>query len=536
MRRLLLGVCLVLGGGRTHGLPSVPNLSAYGIPSLPDLPALPTKPTLPGPLPTLPKFLPDLGLPAAVPSEAAAKAQPRNTRKPDYSGLSNIFSFADTRLETVPKGKLPHLEVLNVGAFRTYTQNASRCRAAQAAGQRTDARTCPAHVWQVPYSLESASVRAATDLRRAWQRLEDRYYWRAQVELNNPTLYLAQCLIDTSRGLKTTPPEVRLTVAASDVPEALRGRIPTSSPQNKLQLDDYWPWPQVPARDYCEGVQPTVLPGVPDMYLPGTCFYFVAKFCIEGQQWRRYALNPAAPAPISFNEAAANARVQRAVKAAHTTYFAQYQRDVLEALFNPKNTYLFVLPWRSLVPGEGAVVAPVMSYSTDVRPLRAVAETARTRLDGLLGLNAYAYYFQRAFRSPTLGTHLLPGSQDVQGSPPGVWAYEEFKRLLPPTNPRWSEDLGYATFFEAFNTTKTTFLPEPASAKPLRQVVYFATGINVYGLNPVPVPQPMLLPRFAAGLPFAGLQTQFDWRSIAEGYQVPRVQGTPLFDYAPLIR
>lgn len=42
------------------------------------------------------------------------------------------------------------------------------------------------------------------------------------------------------------------------------------------------------------------------------------------------------------------------------------------------------------------------------------------------------------------------------------------------------------------------------------------------------MPAPMLIEPFVAGLPYTGPQTRFSWVSVAEGYEVPRVQGNPL--------
>ena len=60
-----------------------------------------------------------------------------------------------------------------------------------------------------------------------------------------------------------------------------------------------------------------------------------------------------------------------------------------------------------------------------------------------------------------------------------------------------------------------------------------AAGANVYWPNmiPVPIPAPVLLKEFAAGLPYAGVQTHFTWQSVPEGYEVPKVRGVPPVNY-----
>jgi hypothetical protein len=215
--------------------------------------------------------------------------------------------------------------------------------------------------------------------------------------------------------------------------------------------------------------------------------------------------------------------------------------SVIAALFNKKNPYFFALPWKTLAPGDGAVIAPVMNSNVSPKPFIDLAQYVQNSFKGQKGtqiyaLNSYPYYFQSSWRSPTLSAHLLPGRHDALGSPPGLWVFEEFKRILPPTNPLYQERMGYTTFFQVFNTWHTTTLPEPVSAKPLRPITYFATGI-IQNLpsGTVVLPQPMLIPPYLVGLPFAGMQAHYDWRSVPEGYSIPRVKGQPAFDYAPLI-
>ena len=47
----------------------------------------------------------------------------------------------------------------------------------------------------------------------------------------------------------------------------------------------------------------------------------------------------------------------------------------------------------------------------------------------------------------------------------------------------------------------------------------------------VPIPAPVLIKEFTAGLPYAGVQTHFTWQSVPEGYEVPQVSGIPPVDY-----
>ncbi|PNY79211.1 hypothetical protein CVO96_20050 [Deinococcus koreensis] len=438
---------------------------------------------------------------------------------------------------------MPYLSVTDTSLLQAHEQHLAACQQARAAKRATDPSECPKIEWSVPYSTDAASVTVATHMRAAWQRYEDRYYWNAMIELNNPALYLTQCVVDVSSPLNTHRATLKVTVEQADLPKSrlLQGRVPLSTHDNALHLDRYLPWPQTSMADRCRGVDVNPLPDVPFLYLPGTCFFVfgVPTFCLQGD--RRYATNPAAPAPLYFDLNQAQRRVQRAVKRAHSSSFLEYQEDVVRALFNQKTPSFFGLPWKTLTPGDGAVVAPIMNNDVSPKPFTDLAQLVYHAFRGqrtqLYALNSAAYYFQSAWRSPSLNAHLRPGRHDALGSPPGLWAFEEFKRTLPPTNPAFQERLGYTTFFQAFNTLHTTLLPEPVTAKVLRPITYFATGIiQNFPAGTAVLPQPMLVPPYVAGLPFAGMQAHYDWRSVPEGYHIPRVKGQPAFDYAPLLR
>ena len=114
--------------------------------------------------------------------------------------------------------------------------------------------------------------------------------------------------------------------------------------------------------------------------------------------------------------------MQRAVKRAHSSYFLDYQKDVVSALFDKKNPYFFGLPWKTLTPGDGAVVAPVMNYNVNPKPFTDLARLVQNAFRGkstqLYSLNSSPYYFQSTWRSPSLNAHLAPGRHDALSSPP----------------------------------------------------------------------------------------------------------------------
>ena len=423
----------------------------------------------------------------------------------DYSKRDNIYSGTELR-------PIPYARFINVEALRRY-------KACVAKGQGD----CKTYEFTAPYSLDSATVEVATKLRAAWQRLEDRYYWRAMTRLNNPAMVLTHCSIDWKSGQQAEQAKITLNVDDSMVPQDLAGKIPQQQPDDKMQLDRYGLFPQVPNTDYCHDLSLDLT----IMYLPGTCVYFGAAkvFCIQGDQ---ASLNPLAPNPIGFRNDLAVERIKKAVQEANTDYLKDYGQDVLGAL-TPTDTF-FPLLWSSL---SDAVVAPTMRLQPNLTFLKDKAQEAANHLGGVFQGTAYPYYLQGLIGpAAPLKVHLLPRMNDVLGvpNPPGVWKLEEFKRRFPVNNPLIYGRFGYTNLFQAWNEVRPRLLPEPAEAKPLRQMIYMASGGNIYLPNPVPVsmPAPMLIDAYAAGLPYGGPQTRFSWVSVAEGYQVPRVSGQPL--------
>ena len=340
--------------------------------------------------------------------------------------------------------------------------------------------------------------------------------------LNNPAMVLSHCSLDWSNGQTAQAAKLLVNVEDRMFPKELAGHIPQQPPEDRLYMDRYGLMPQVPNKDYCEVLKMEFA----IMYLPGTCFYLGSAklFCIQGST---PSLNPLAPRPLNFRSDLAVQRVTKATEEAHTTYLGEYAQDVLKALV--PSARFFPFPWSGL---DGAVVAPTMSLGPDVAFLKNNAREAANRLGGIFRATAYPYYLQ-GLSGPSLAlrAHLLPQQGDVLGvpNPPGVWKLEEFKRRFPVNNPVMYERFGYANLFESWSEVKPRLLPEAVSAKPLRQMIYMASGGNVYLPNmvPVPMPAPMLIEPFVAGLPYTGPQTRFSWVSVAEGYEVPRVQGNP---------
>jgi len=438
--------------------------------------------------------------------------------KPDYSFTKYIYSFPDIRLDKALQGGFPLVEVISVDNLRRWQQNRAQCQ------QNRASADCPRFEWSSPFSPVSESQAAAQDLRKAWQRFEERYWWRVEVELNNPLEYLLYCTVDWGARLNPPRPEVQVNVSRELLPRGFDPGVGFPAPDPRFYLDRYLPWPQVPKDDYCDDLNLQLLPL---MYLPGFCVQ------LEGV---RIACTPNFPAPLWFNWEEATARVTRAIARAHSKYLLEYQKDVAEALLPGKRTLFFPFPWRSHLPDDGAVITPVFDLDPHLEQFQRLAQTASEKLGGLEGANAYAYYFQHnpllpITRSPTLDLHLLPGRTDVLYTPPGVWKLEELKRWLGPSTPTNYEFYGYVNFFQAWSQVDATVLPE---GKPLlRNILYDATAIiedcHLFGACvSVPIPVPIPIPPFK--MLFAGPRTYWGWVSVPEGYEIPRVKGEPLLD------
>jgi hypothetical protein len=514
---LAASLALAAGVASAQGFPGLPGLGQIPQVSLPGVPlTLPPLPTFPA-LPAVPA-LPTPSLPNATPGSSSA-------RPSEYDDTKAIVSLIDTRLDRLATGRPPFVEVTALEPLETYTRNRDACRADEVAGRTPDASRCPQYEWSVPYSLLSESQEAARGLRRAWQRFEDRYFWRAMVTLNNPSFYFADCWISWGGGVKPDAPAATTHVPRAGVPAALASKLDFPEEDSRLRLDNYFPLPQVPASDYCDDLNPEFLPF---MFFPGFCFsvFGVQLFCTDNY-----------PQPIWFNREEAINRVARAVEHAHTRYLLEYQQDALNELLPGKRSLFLPLPWHSNLPGDGAFIAPVMDpASVDPSPFVNTATLARDRLGNA---NALPYFFQEPLRSPTLDLLLLPGQNQVLYTPPGWWQAEEFKRLLPPSNVAYQERMGYASMFQAWNQVDTLLLPDAdLASRALRTLVYWAVGLNINcdlsGCSVTPVPAPVPVEPYQ--LPFVGPRMHYGWVSVPEGYGIPRVVGTPLYDYRPLLR
>jgi len=353
-----------------------------------------------------------------------------------------LFLAPEYRLEQVLKAKWPYLEVLRKDRFRDYQKG--RCdpgKGRDCSGRLpwTEART---HEFYLPFSSLEATREVARDLRWAWQRFEERYYWRVITELNNPAFWFAYCLAGV-KGPELSPslPDFRLQVPSQGVDTAFldaatrNGTLDLGkwASTGLHKLDRYLPVPQVDAQEFCDGLGMQLLPL---MYLPGF------KVLIQGYEVFR---TPGYPSrPLWFNDSEASARVERAMQKALTAYYPDYQKEVARILLTPRpstpqsvlnllggdfrslgapKTYLPV-PWQGHLLGGGSVVAPVYTelFPTDPTALSNQVQSLWNTYKGLIDRagsdleRVYLYvHFYRAARS-LFDSRALPGADQVKRS------------------------------------------------------------------------------------------------------------------------
>jgi len=454
----------------------------------------------------------------AAGSGACAKA---NDDTPDYSSRKYIFNTSALK-------PLPYASFISSEALSAYR----KCLEENKVKPASQRKVCLDYEYRAPYSMEDETVRVGKDLRQSWQRFEDRYYWRAMLELNNPAMYFTHCLVDWGRKEEARKPEVVINVEKGMYPKQLDGKLPGQAVKDDLFMDSYLILPNVPNKDYCEDYSLDFVP----ISIPGTCIYAggAKLFCIEGTQ---ETLNPAAPKPLHFDYNAALRRIASATKKAELDYQKDYQTDVVKAV--KPTAKFYPLLWSDML--SGALIAPTQSLNPNPQTILNKAKEAGGKLGGVFGLTAPVYYAQGLTSNKVtlpLRAHVLPGSKDSLQNPPGVWQLEEFKRTFPISAQPVYERFGYTNLFSAWTRAKPLLLPEPVSAKPFRQMIYMASGFNVYlpSLVPVPMPAPILIKEYAAGLPYVGVQTHFTWNSVGEGYPLPRVAGTPPIQYKGMFK
>jgi hypothetical protein len=491
-----------------------------------------------------------------------------------------IVSAPDYRLDRLHLLRWPYIEVLRVDRWQEHQQ-------ARAQGQGP-----VAHEWRLPMSDLLTSQEVARDVRLAWQRFEERYYWHVITRLNNPALYVIFCWAGL-QGPDLNPPlpEARVDVSSGIVPQGFNPNLgwPLPAAQGQHMLDAYWPIPQIRNEDFCDNLSLQILPL---MHIPGFCIDIPAigfSWCTPGYD---------EGIPLWFNDVEAQNRVSDGIAHAVSHYYPDYKIDVLNALrprvptdlSDPTRLRVFApMPWQAHVLEGGAVVTPVMRtldglapqhFVNDVQQIFSILNQGIAALPEAERVAGAAYYYQ-AVRSLARLSFLQPVTSQLRGliggmdeqvmeqalramtttdqasklagqdlhiyarNAPGAWRLEELKRWLPPSNPFIYEHFGYVSFFQVFNRLEVTTVPDfradrnplgVAASLGMRALFYWWVPVRIQvHLTPTPpyitltgsldLPRPIPVPPYV--LPFAGERTFWGWVSVPEGYEIPRVRGTP---------
>lgn len=310
------------------------------------------------------------------------------------------------------------LEKAEFSDFRPWREGANeegKMNALKERAKRMEDGQCPDASWSLPYSSVLATQFVAGKLKRAWERFEDRYFWRTVTDLNNPVYWFPFCAVgiglDSFSGDKrapidhvppgSIPPELGalLTEDILNLVSNYKKEIPTVSSQGgereatpnwvpesegQFRKPLYLPFiPTIPPGQFCDNL-PFKLPV---LYIPA-----IAISVCGITVWT----SPDYPdRPWLFDEGEANARVQGAIRYAYEVYYRDYLLDALtallplstlernfatlgetlsslgsgslpekieEALTAMEGLMYFPMPWQAPILGGGAVITPVYDF------------------------------------------------------------------------------------------------------------------------------------------------------------------------------
>lgn len=475
----------------------------------------------------------------------------------DFSQDDYLHSFPDQRLELFPTAHWPYLGL-------TRKSQVEACR-------DKDPQTCR-YEWWLPYSTVEGTQEVARKLRQAWQRFEERYWWRAQVSLNQPAFPLTYCTVGLSISPAPTPlPEVKVEARPFFFPDGYTLPLPATlaASRGAHRLDQYWPLPQVPKEDFCDGVGVELLP-----------LMAIPPFCVTVDFLNFEWCTPGYPdEPLWFNETEASDKVQKAIQHGLKQYFPEYQADVMKALApqldisQPTQAKVFApLPWAAHLSGAGTILAAVadLDIARNAQTLREMADLLRQANLGKLERGLLLPYYGQSFlalsRIAPFDTVVGPVCQALAGCAeglldqalrtaaatsnlsglkapyaPGFWKLEQLKRYFPPSHPLIQEVFGYASFFQVYNQLTVSTVPDPtarwapgeyALAQVQRMLGYWFVPfkLRIVAHDPwvIPTPDlPRMRPVAPYLLPYTLERTHYSWVSVPEGYLIPRVKGLP---------
>lgn len=207
------------------------------------------------------------------------------------------------------------------------------------------------------------------------------------------------------------------------------------------------------------------------------------------------------PCPPTIDWGCVVERMTDALATALSQYLPLYWASVYEsvALHAP-----FALHWRSALPGDGALIAPVFSMVPKPEQYAGLLEEPRDS----------AYYFQGP-QFPRRPVPYAPGEPDARHG--GLNEKEETKRALQPATLLEYQQFGFVTLFEIRGAFRLELLFKLERGPYLMTACLIPVPPFILPV-PIPVPTPLQAPKASS-----------DWPSVPEGYSIPNVEGTPLF-------
>jgi hypothetical protein len=455
----------------------LPDIPLPELPEIPEFPDLPSLPDIPG-LPDLPFFTPPEPLP---------------TEDDEVVGvLSFIEDLPDPLSDEGLFRRIPFIEVLQLERFEA-------CR-----DVGFDETACEQMEWSVPFVPEQVMNNFERALVRAWLRFELRSYHRHRVEIGMGTAELQ------------TPILLSCTAGVADRAWTLVTGEPI-----------------FPASEFCEGAN-----------------FFNCAEC------------SAIFAPVCPNLACLKCMVEGyfRAQAKQLQYYADYLADVATAVATHLPTSLW---WELPLDGTGAIMTPIMDLATPLPGSLLLMLREATEAEVIAPL----YYLQTAaYLSDTNPTCqpigmpkalldalvMIPG-YGYNADNPGIETLEAYKYRLsnresvsevrerhlstqfaayPPESmqqPFFARTGTYGT--PAYDANSTPFMHACYGYSPLL-MTYAELDVIVEFKRPlyrtacVPIGNPLIpFPWF-----FAGFRMETDLVTVPEGYEIPYVQGVPLFN------
>jgi hypothetical protein len=365
-----------------------------------------------------------------------------------------------------------------------HDKNLERCKA-------RDYQRCAKFEWSTPFTLESEAHKVERALSEAWNRFDARMYWRVNTALNGGVAHWWNCLV---QGLNY---------------------------DTILGIWDRNGWKWIDAKDFCDDLQPEW-----DLFVPTSCSSMDAF-----TRWDKVA--------EVYAKAVAHANVK---------YYAEYWKDVLEAIGKHMPLALWWDGIYPVLPGNssGLVLQPVIGPPNPQQYVQLARDAQQKDARG------FAYILARYPFLDLLGNIVtstvvqrLPTEAQKDGfaglewleplkstltkresifSRANQWASWPF--LSGGKGPEPEGSSGAATPYEYAGVghvslfgVQSRFALEFSPRVPIFWRVCFSETIPPLPI-PVPLPMPMLMSTSRV--------TTF-WQSVPEGYPIARVKNVPAF-------